>query len=340
MSDGHRPGDRMPGDRMPEDLARWLGRDDLRIDQIAGGASNLTFRVRTGDDDWILRRPPAFVTATSNDMEREWTVLQALGATDVPVPRVIRTCADPSVLGTPFYLMDRLDGIVFRSADDVTHLDAVQARACTDELIDVLAALHAVDPAAVGLETFGRPAGFLERQVRRWTRQWEATRFAEVPDIDETVRRLGSSLPAQSAPAIVHGDYSFNNTIFRRDPATTMAGVLDWELSTLGDPLADVGLLVLYWGEIAESIWTGTQAHRSNPGFGTTDELLERYARASKRDLDDISFYVALATLKMAVIMAGARVRVAGTDPDRARQLEAKTRLLASIAREAAEQLS
>ncbi|MGF7238660.1 MAG: phosphotransferase family protein [Frankia sp.] len=325
---------------MPEDLARWLGRDDLRIDQILGGASNLTFRVRTGDDDWILRRPPAVVTATSHDMEREWTVLRGLASTDVPVPRVVRTCDDTSVLGAPFYLMERLDGIVFRSADDVGHLDEGQARACTGELVDVLVALHAVDPAAVGLQTFGRPEGFLERQVRRWARQWELTKFAEVPDIDETVRRLGSSLPARGAPAIVHGDYSFNNTIFRREPPATMAGVLDWELSTLGDPLADVGMLVLYWGEIAESIWTGTQAHRSNPGFGTSEELLQRYASVSKRDLDDIGFYVALATLKMAVIMAGTRVRVADADPERARQLETKARLLASVALEAAERLS
>lgn len=325
---------------MRDELARWLGRDDLELEQIPGGASNLTFRVRSGDDDWILRRPPAFVTATSNDMEREWTVLRALAPTDVPVPRVVRTCGDPDVLGAPFYLMERLDGIVFRSAADVAHLDEDQARACTSELVDVLAALHAVDPATVGLETFGRPEGFLERQVRRWARQWELTAFADVPEIDETVRRLGSALPPRSAPAIVHGDYSFNNTMFRRDPPAAMAGLLDWELSTLGDPLTDVGMLVLYWGAIAESIWTGTQAHRANPGFGTTDELLRRYASVSKRDIGTINFYVALATLKMAVIIAGARIRVAGTDPERARNLEAKTRLLASVALAEAEHLS
>ena len=268
---------------MREELARWLGRDEteVEIEQISGGASNLTYRVRVGADDWILRRPPEFVTATSNDMSREWTVLRALESTDVPVPRVVKTCEDTDVLGAPFYLMERLDGIVFRGADDVAHLDEAQSRRCTEALIDVLATLHAVDVEAVGLGGFGRPEGYVARQVRRWSSQWEATKFAEVPELDETARRLAASVPADGPAAIVHGDYSFNNTLFCLDPPTQLQAVLDWELSTLGDPLTDVGMLVLYWGEIGESIWTGTQAHRANPGFGTVDDVLDRYASAS-----------------------------------------------------------
>jgi aminoglycoside phosphotransferase (APT) family kinase protein len=317
---------------MREALSRWLARDDLTVEQIAGGASNLTYRVRSGADDWILRLPPTFVTATSNDMTREWTVLQALYGTDIPVPRVIRTCEDASVLGAPFYLMERLDGIVFRSVEDVRHLDEEQSRACTEDLIDVLARLHAIDPVAVGLADFGRPAGFLDRQVRRWTKQWDQTKFAEVPAIDEVARRLAAAVPPEGEAAIVHGDYSFNNTVYFRDPPTRLQGVLDWELSTLGDPLTDVGMLALYWGEIAESIWTGTQAHRANAGFGTTGEMLERYALSSGRDLTDIDFYVALATFKMAVIIAGARVRIQDADIERAAQLEGKVRHLAEVA--------
>lgn len=320
---------------MREALARWLGRDDVAVEQIAGGASNLTYRVRTGEDDWILRRPPAFVTATSNDMIREWTVLRALAPTAVPVPRVIRTCEDVSVLGVPFYLMERLDGVVFRSAGDVAHLDEAQSRACTDELADVLAALHAVDPGCVGLTSFGRPGGFVERQVRRWAGQWEATKFADVPEIAETARRLAAAVPPEQPAAIVHGDYSFNNTVFYRRPPDRLQGVLDWELSTLGDPLTDVGMLAFYWGDMAESIWSTTQAHRASPGFGTTGELLERYARSSGRDLSRIDFYVALAAFKMTVIMAGARIR----DPGRAAALEAKARVLASAALEVAGRL-
>jgi len=322
---------------MRDALARWLGRDDVSVEQIAGGASNLTYRVRTADDDWILRRPPAVTFATSNDMAREWTVLRALAPTAVPVPRVIRTCEDPSVLGVPFYLMERLDGIVFRTADDVAHLNEAQSRACANELADVLAALHAIDPASVGLESFGRPEGFVERQVRRWARQWEAAKFDEVPEIDEVARRLAADVPPPAPAAIVHGDYSFNNTVYFRDPPTRLQGVLDWELSTLGDPLTDLGMLALYWGDLAAPVWSATLPQHSGPGFGTTSELLERYARGSGRDLSHMGFYIALATFKMAVITAGARARAVGSDPERAASLAGKSRLLAGIALQATE---
>jgi len=320
---------------MGDALARWLGRDDVSLEQVAGGASNLTYRVRAGDDDWILRRPPAVTFATSNDMAREWTVLLALAPTGVPVPRVIRTCEDPSVLGVPFYLMERLDGIVFRTAQDVAHLDEAQSRACAEELIDVLAELHALAPASVGLQSFGRPEGFVERQVRRWARQWEAAKFADMPEIDEVARLLAAAVPPPSPAAIVHGDYSFNNTVYFRDPPTRLQGVLDWELSTLGDPLTDLGMLALYWGDVAAPIWSAKLPQHASPGFGTTGDLLERYARSSGRDLSRIDFYVALATFKMAVIIAGARARAAGQDPARAASLEEKSRLLAAIALEA-----
>jgi aminoglycoside phosphotransferase (APT) family kinase protein len=331
---------------MPEELeatrtalARWLGRGDISLERISGGASNLTFRVRAGDDDWILRQPPPLTFATSNDMKREWTVLKALSPTAVPVPRVIRTCEDPDVLGGQFYLMERFDGIVFRTADDVAHLDEAQSRACADELIDVLAALHAIPPASVGLESFGRPEGFVERQVSRWARQWEAAKFDDLPEIDEVARRLAAAVPPPQDAAIVHGDYSFNNTVYFRDPPTRLQGVLDWELSTLGDPLTDLGMLALYWGDVAAPIWSTKLPQHASRGFGTTSDLLERYARSSGRDLSHINFYVALATFKMTVIMAGARARAAGHDPVRTASLEDKTRLLAAIALEAASHL-
>jgi aminoglycoside phosphotransferase (APT) family kinase protein len=320
---------------MRDALARWLGRGDVSVEQIAGGASNLTYRVQAGGDDWILRRPPAVTFATSNDMAREWTVLRALAATAVPVPRVIRTCEDPGILGVPFYVMERLDGIVFRTGADVAHLDEAQSRACADELADVLAALHAIDPAAVGLASFGRPEGFVERQVRRWATQWEAAKFADVKEIDEVARRLAATVPPPAPAAIVHGDYSFNNTVYFRDPPTRLQGVLDWELSTLGDPLTDLGMLALYWGDVAAPVWSTPLPQHARPGFGTTGELLERYARASGRDLSRIGFYIALATFKMAVITAGARARVLRGDPARAAALEEKSRLLATIALEA-----
>jgi aminoglycoside phosphotransferase (APT) family kinase protein len=324
---------------MRDGLAAWLGREDITIEQVSGGSSNLTFRVRSsggGDIDWILRRPPmSHVLATANDMKREWTVQQALHGTDVPVPRVVRTCDDESVIGAPFYLMERLDGIVFNDASDVGHLDEAQSLACAHELVDVLARLHSVDPQAVGLGDFGRPAGFVERQVRRWLTQWEKSKQRELPEIEEVARRLAASLPPEGSPAIVHGDYSFNNTMFFRDPPTTMQAVLDWEMSTLGDPLTDVGMVAMYWGDVGELMWARRkhpQPHRANAGFPSVDEVLDRYAATSGRDLTHIAFYRTLATYKLAVIAEGAHARLAATDPDRAGQIDDTVRALASMA--------
>lgn len=321
-------------------LGAWLGRDDVQVEQVSGGSSNVTFRVRTGGDDWILRRPPTGrVLATANDMQREWTVQQALHGTDVPVPRVVRTCDDDSVLGAPFYLMERLDGIVFNDATDVAHLDDAQSLAASYELMDVLARLHAVDPATAGLADFGRPAGFVERQVRRWSTQWERSKQRELPDIDEVARRLARALPPEGPPAVVHGDYSFNNTMFRRDQPTRMQAVLDWEMSTLGDPLADVGMVAAYWGDVGELLWSrrAPQPHRAHAGFPGVDDLLARYAAASGRDLSDIAFYEALATFKLAVITEGAHARIAAAgDDERAGHVDATVRRLAAMALEAA----
>ncbi len=324
---------------MRDQLGAWLGRDALAIEQVSGGSSNLTFRVRTGDDDWILRRPPmTHVLATANDMKREWTVQQALHGSDVPVARVVHTCDDETVLGAPFYLMERLDGIVFNDASNVAHLDEVQSRACAFELMDVLARLHAVDPAAVGLSEFGRPTGFVERQVRRWLTQWEKSKHRELPEIEEIAQRLTRELPSEGAASIVHGDYSFNNTMFCREPPTRMQAVLDWEMSTLGDPLTDVGMVAMYWGDVGEFLWRNRdhrQPHRANPGFPSTEQLLERYATTSGRDLSDIGFYITLATYKLAVISEGSAARVIQADPSRLAQLDETVRTLARMALDA-----
>ena len=329
---------------MREALAAWLGRTEVTVEQVGSGGSNLTFRVQAGDDDWILRRPPmSHVLATAHDMAREWTVLQALFATDVPVPRIVRTCADESVLGAPFYLMERLDGIVFNDATDVAHLDDDQSLACAHELVDVLARLHAVDPASVGLAEFGRPEGFVERQVRRWSKQWEASKQRELPAIDEVARRLTSSLPTEGGASIVHGDYSFNNTMFFRHPPTRMQAVLDWEMSTLGDPLTDVGMVAVYWAEVGEFMWRNRahpQPHRANAGFPSVHSLLERYASSSGRDLGAIDFYRALATFKLAVIVEGSYARAAGSgDPERIATIDNTVRTLAEMALEASRRL-
>ena len=236
-------------------LGRWVADNipgasgDVDVVQLSGGSSNLTFRVRDGEHDWVLRRPPlTHVLATANDMKREYTVQRGLHGTDVPVPKVVAFCDDETVVGGRFYLMEMLDGIVFNDASDVAHLDEAQSLAATYELVDVLARLHAVDPASVGLGEFGKPAGFVTRQVGRWSTQWEKSKQRELPEIDEVARILAANIPPEGDASIVHGDYSFNNTMFRRDRPTEMQAVLDWEMSTLGDPLTDVGMVAMYWG--------------------------------------------------------------------------------------------
>ena len=253
---------------------------EVRVDQLAGGSSNLTFRVRDGEHDWVLRRPPLrHVLATAHDMKREHTVQAALQHTDVPVPRQVVLCEDESVIGAPFYVMERLDGIVYDDVDAVAHLTEEQALAASFELVDVLARLHALEPRAVGLGDFGRPAGYLARQIARWQTQWEQSKLVDVPEVEEVAGRLDRALPHEGRPGIVHGDYSFNNTMYRRDDPTRMEAVLDWEMSTVGDPLTDLGTLAVYWDEAGEIMWRNRapQAHRANAGFPGVHTLLDRY---------------------------------------------------------------
>jgi aminoglycoside phosphotransferase (APT) family kinase protein len=323
-----------------ERLGPWLAANvpgagaDIRVDQLAGGSSNLTFRVRDDNHDWVLRRPPLRgVLATAHDMNREYRVQSALQVTDVPVSPQVVACTDDSVIGAPFYLMEYLDGIVYDDADAFAQLSEAQSLAASLELIDVLARLHGVEPDSVGLGDFGRPAGYLERQVKRWQTQWEKSRTVEVPVIEEVARWLGENLPTDYRHGIVHGDYSFNNTMYRKDDGARMQAVLDWEMSTLGDPLTDVGTLAVYWAEAGEIMWRGrtAQAHRANAGFPDVDALLDRYATASGTDLARIDFYRAFATYKLAVIAQGAVLRM-DHDPERIARLNETVATLGDLA--------
>jgi aminoglycoside phosphotransferase (APT) family kinase protein len=335
----------VPADR----LGAWVAANvpgasgPLRVEQLSGGSSNLTFRVRDDANDWVLRRPPmSMVLATANDMKREFTVQQGLHGTDVPVAKVVAYCEDDAVIGGSFYLMEMLDGIVFNDARDVAHLDEQQSLAATHQLVDVLAALHAVDPEQVGLGSFGKPTGFVTRQVGRWITQWEKAKTRDLDAIDEVAKRLQANIPPEGGASIVHGDYSFNNTMFRRDEPTRMLAVLDWEMSTLGDPLTDVGMVAIYWDKVGEMMWRTRehpQPHRANAGFPSTDALLERYALTSGRDLSHIAFYRALATFKLAVITEGHHARIKANEPERAAAVDESVRRLADAALAAAEGL-
>jgi aminoglycoside phosphotransferase (APT) family kinase protein len=275
---------------------------------ITGGKSNLTYRITDGASVWALRRPPlAHVLPSAHDMAREFRVISALGGTDVPVPRAIALCQDPEVLGAPFYLMSFVDGVVFDTPERLAELTPELARTACEELVDTLLELHSIDPAGVGLADFGRPDGYLARQVKRWHAQWQASETAPRPELDQLVERLNAAMPAQGPPAIVHGDYRLTNVIYRTD-VTGLAAVVDWEMATLGDPLADVGLLAVYHRLAAVSDGVMPAMSPDN-GFLSADQMAARYAEKAGRDLSQLDWYIAFGYYKLAVISEGIHYR-------------------------------
>jgi aminoglycoside phosphotransferase (APT) family kinase protein len=292
-------------------LSRWLDvehpglrRGELSGEVIAGGKSNLTYRVGDGTTTWALRRPPlAHVLPTAHDMVREFRVISALDGTDVPVAKAIALCEDKDVLGAPFYLMGYVDGVVLDHAQDIAKLDPTGARLACEQLMDTLVALHEVDPAAVGLAEFGRPEGFLARQVRRWTQQWEASETRPLDVLGQVIGRLNDTIPDQSAPGIVHGDYRLTNVMYRPD-MSGIAAVVDWEMATLGDPLTDVGLLVVYQTMSADADFVMPRM-TPDAGFLTPEQMVARYATGSTRNLTHLDWYVGFGYFKLAVVSEG-----------------------------------
>jgi aminoglycoside phosphotransferase (APT) family kinase protein len=292
-------------------LTRWLDaeRPGLRQGElsgtvIAGGKSNLTYRITDGTTTWALRRPPlAHVLPTAHDMAREFRVISGLVPTDVPVPETIALCTDVDVLGANFYLMSFVDGVVLDHPDTIAGLTPeVAARTC-EQLIDTLVRLHEVDPASVGLADFGRPDGFLARQVKRWYQQWQANETEPREIVAQLIDRLTATIPEQSAAGIVHGDYRLTNVMYRPD-LDGIAAVVDWEMATLGDPLTDLGLLVVYQTLSATDDFV---MPRMSPGDGflTADEMVARYGAGSGRDLTDLDWYVGFGYFKLAAIAEG-----------------------------------
>ena len=287
-----------------------VGDGPLAAELIAGGRSNLTYAISDGAHEWVLRRPPlGHVVATAHDMGREYRVLAGLASTDVPVPAVFAFCDDTEVNGAPFYVMERVDGRILRTPEDMQAITPDDARRCSNELVDVLARLHSVDYEAVGLGSFGRPDGFLSRNVARWGKQWQANKTRELASVDELARRLDAALPESGPPSIVHGDYRLDNTMLANDDASRVIAVLDWEMSTLGDPLTDLALFLVYWGGSAGPAIASGQAISSVPGFLTRDEVVARYAEQSGRSVEHLDFYIAFAMYKLAVILEGINAR-------------------------------
>ena len=293
---------------------RWRS---VTVELIAAGMSNLTYVVTpeggSADEAVILRRPPTgAVLKTAHDMAREHRVITALGPTAVPVPRTLHLCTDESVLGAPFYVMERVIGVHVVQAFPPGYADEPdQRRAVGEGLVDVLADLHLVDYAAVGLSDFGRPEGFAARQVRRWTQQWEATRDQDRPNLDALAARLAETVPAAQRSSIVHGDFRLDNCLLDPGLPGRIKAVLDWEMSTLGDPLTDLGLTLVYWPEAGEDRPATLSPVTTLSGFPTRREVAERYARRTGTDLSDLNWYVGFAFFKFAAIIAGILARSA-----------------------------
>ena len=312
------------------DDERWTGAE---LASIGAGRSNLTYRVSSPAGAVVLRRPPVgTVAATAHDMGREQRVIAALAPTAVPVPAVLAT-HDGSAGGptdAPCFVMELVDGVV--PLDDLPQgwtTGEQDRRAAGEALVDVLAALHAVDPHEVGLGDFGRPEGFMERQIRRWGKQWAAARDGDDPvpvtaedetELTRLAERLAADVPAAQRHTVVHGDYRLDNCVFDATDPGRIVAVLDWEMSTIGDPLADLGLLLVYWQQNGDDrIWSQAQPLPSPtalPGFPTRRELVAAYTARTGLDVTPLPWYIAFGAFKLAVVLAGILARVrAGSVP-------------------------
>jgi aminoglycoside phosphotransferase (APT) family kinase protein len=290
-----------------------LGQGDITADPVGEGHSNVTYVVARRGGEWVLRRPPRPpLPPSAHDVLREARLLRALEPTSVRVPKVVATCDDETVIGAPFYVMERVHGTVINAALP----EGVTPARIGEELIDALVEVHATDWRACGLEGFGKPTGYLQRQVRRFTGLWEHNATREIAALDEVTTWLRANVPESGPATIVHGDYRLGNVMFTGD---RLSAIFDWELATIGDPLADVGYLLATWaqeGDPESTIASLTTVTRA-PGFPTRDDLVARYEQRSGRSMRDLRWYTTLALWKSAIFLEGSyKRRLAGTTED------------------------
>ncbi|GEP38085.1 acyl-CoA dehydrogenase [Nocardioides psychrotolerans] len=310
------PGAEMPGldlDALTAHLADELPgtvAGPLRGRLIAGGRSNLTYAVSDDRNSWVLRRPPlGHVLETAHDMGREYRAMTALAATGVPVPRMLTQCADPAVLGAPFYMMSFVEGTVYRSEEQLAALDAPAAEALADRLVEALVELHRLDPADAGLADFGRPEGYLARQVRRWGKQLAASGSRQISGLEELGTRLAETVPETRRHGVVHGDYKLDNVVVSPEDGTIVA-VLDWEMATLGDPLMDLVNLMLWWDGVLDTEGRPfAPVPARHPQFPPSSRLAQRYAELTGADLDTLPWCSGLLCYKLAAIFEGMHSR-------------------------------
>jgi aminoglycoside phosphotransferase (APT) family kinase protein len=310
----------------PERLASWLDREGLatgaplEVERITTGHSNEVFRVTRGDNVWVLRRPPRTpLSPTAHDMAREFRVLQAFRSGSVPVPNAVVLCSDTEVIGAPFYLMDPVDGVVVREKMPAPlDTDPGAPRACAYALIDALLGIHGFDWKAGGLDGFGKPDGYLDRQVPRWLGQLERYKTRPLPEVDEAGKWLEAHTPSMQPPGVIHGDYKLDNVMFAASLPPELVAVFDWEQSTIGDPLVDLGWVIGLWLDPGEGpTMTGPSPFAPGTDVPTREELVARYAAGTTRDLSNLTFYCALGLFKLACVMEGSYARFkAGTSDD------------------------
>lgn len=295
------------------EIARASGREvapDLQIQLISGGKSNLTYRVRNGDERWILRRPPlGDVVRGAHDVAREYRVMTALGTTDFPVPETVGLLDPAPTIDRAAYVMAEVDGRVLRTRSDVEVLTLPERARLADSLVRTLATLHSLNPESVGLADLGRPDGFLQRQLERWSRQLVAVSDRELGGVSEVVTILQKHLPPQSPAGIVHGDYRLDNVMVSHSDPSQIVAVLDWEMATIGDPLADLGMLLMFWDEPGRGWNPITNGLMAFEGMPSAREAAQVYMGARGLTGHALAWYVLFAQFKLAVIMEQIAVR-------------------------------
>jgi len=313
-------------------LSAWL-KTPVEVAQFPNGHSNLVYLIRAGDREYVLRRPPLGpVPPKAHDMAREYRVLKAVHPHFPEAPRVLGLCEDPSIIGSPFFLMERRYGVVARNEIPPVEWAAIAdyPRLVSEAFIDCLVRLHAVDISTAEIGALGKPEGFVERQVRGWAERWQRAKTTEIPEMDRVIEWLRDRLPPALAPTLVHNDFKLDNVMLRAT-GDRVEAVLDWEMTTLGDPLADLGLTLCYWTNPATSAILTTQ-----PGWYTRDQFVQRYAQRTGRDMTHLGYHEVLGIFKLAVILQQIYYRFhrGQTNDERFRNFDARVRSLVERAAE------
>jgi aminoglycoside phosphotransferase (APT) family kinase protein len=320
------------------------GAADLEIEQFPNGHSNLVYLIRTGHREYVLRRPPhGPVAPKAHDMAREYRVLEAVNPYFPEAPGVFLLCEDSAIIGSTFFLMERRNGIVIRESvpDELARIPGHE-RMLSEAFIDCLVRLHSIDVSQSGLRSLGKPEGFVERQVRGWAERWNRAKTEDLPEMDRVVRWLHDRMPPSAGAALVHNDYKLDNVMLRPS-GDGVEAVLDWEMATLGDPLADLGLTMCYWTwaniAAADDPHPATPSVTTRPAWHTRDEFLQRYAERTGRDLTHIRYHEVLGIFKLAVILQQIyyRFHCAQTQDQRFRSFDKRVRGLVRLAASLAE---